>query len=396
MMARKPPALPDVFARPGAAPARGTAIEDLPLPPPEPVMEPEVLMAEPVVEPKPAMPREPVMEPEIPMAPEPVAEPVMPPEPVMKPEPAIARAAAPPPAPPLQAEPPPPAPPIVAVTPKPPAEEPYVPPVAATPAKSAGGRALTLALIALVVSLSAPFWEDRVLSSLGIHTPAGRAVEQGTLAVLQQDRRTEDIAQRLSTATTQMARQQMEFTNAMQRADRAATLIRTMALVRLSDTLRRPMPFAAELAVVRASGTDLGELKPLLDQIEPYADTGIPGTTQLRQDFRALYDPIARGGGGAAQASWMGNLATWTHLRSATPAQPEGAQSLELLRTASARLADIDIAGALEATRGVSDAYKPAFANWMDDAQARVAADSLAERASDMVTQALRPPAPAK
>jgi hypothetical protein len=44
-MARKPPALPDVFAKPGAAPARGTAIEDLPepaeaiedlLPPPEP------------------------------------------------------------------------------------------------------------------------------------------------------------------------------------------------------------------------------------------------------------------------------------------------------------------------------------------------------------------------
>ena len=36
-MARKPaPALHDVFAKPGAAPSRGTAIEDLPQPPPEP------------------------------------------------------------------------------------------------------------------------------------------------------------------------------------------------------------------------------------------------------------------------------------------------------------------------------------------------------------------------
>jgi hypothetical protein len=244
-------------------------------------------------------------------------------------------------------------------------------------------------MLALVVSLTAPFWEDAVVSMLGIRTPVGRAAEQSTLAVLRQDRRTEDIAQRLSAAMTQMTKQQADFTAAMQRAERSAKLIRTMALVRLSDTLRRPMPFAAELAVVQASGTDLGDLKPLLDQIEPYANTGIPGTTQLRQDFRTLYDQITRGSG----ASWMSSLTSWTHLRS--PSQPPAISdpSLELLKTASARLADIDVAGALEATRQVSDNYKPAFSNWMDDAKARVAADTLAERVSDMVTQALRPPA---
>jgi hypothetical protein len=160
-----------------------------------------------------------------------------------------------------------------------------------------------------------------------------------------------------------------------------------MALVRLNDTLRRPMPFAAELTVARASGTDLGDLKPLLDQIEPYADTGIPGTTQLRKDFTTLYDQITRGG-----SSWMGSLASWTHLRAAAPAQTSD-PSLDLLKQASARLAEADIAAALKAARQIGDDYKPAFANWMDDAQARVAADTLAERVGDMVTQALRPAA---
>jgi len=343
-MARKAPALPDVFARPGAAPSRGTAIEDLPQP------DPELMTREP----------EPAVEP----APPAVSEP----------------------------EPPPPAPPAAAAPPLPAIEEFYQPAFEPRRAKPSGGnRALTLAVVALLVSLSAPFWEDPLLSVLGLHTPLGRAADRGTLAVMQQDRRTEDIAQRLSAATALMIRQQADFASAMQRADRAATLIRTMALVRLSDTLRRPMPFAAELAVVRASGTDLGDLQPLLDQIEPYAGTGIPGATQLRQDFRTLYEPIARSDGGAAPASWMGNLAAWTHLRSAAPTQPTGDPSLELLQTASARLADVDVAGALEATRQVSDSYRAAFANWVEDAQARVAADTLAERASDMVTQALRP-----
>jgi hypothetical protein len=287
---------------------------------------------------------------------------------------------------------PPPAPPIATAPPRRPVEEPYRPPDRIRPTRAPAGRnALTLGLIALAVSLTAPFWEDSALSMLGIRTPVGRAAEQSTLAVIRQDRRTEDIAQRLSAAMTQITRQQADFTTAMQRADRSATLIRTMALVRLSDTLRRPMPFAAELTVVQASGTDLGDLKPLLDQIEPYANTGIPGTTQLRQEFRTLYDQVSRGG--ATPSSWVGNLATWSHLRSATPAQPTSDPSLELLKTASARLADIDIAGASEATRQIGDEYKPVFANWIEDAQARVAADTLAERVGDMVTQALRPPA---
>jgi hypothetical protein len=375
-MARKPaPTLHDVFAKPGAAPSRGTAIEDLPQPPPEPssrkgesaVAELALPAAERVV----CAAAEP--------APQPAA--VAEPAPVASVEPAPVASPAPPAAPP-----------IATAAPKRPAQEPYRPIDRTRPARASSGRkALALGLVALAVSLTAPFWEDSALSMLGIRTPVGRAAEQSTLAVIRQDRRTEDITQRLSATMTQITRQQAEFTTAMQRADRSAMLIRTMALVRLSDTLRRPMPFAAELTVVQASGTDLGDLKPLLDQIGPYANTGIPGTTQLRQEFRTLYDQVSRGG--ATPSSWVGNLAVWAHLRSASPTQPNLDPSLELLQTASARLADIDVAGAVEATSRISAIYKSVFGNWIEDAQARVAADTLAERVSDMVTQALRPAA---
>ncbi len=118
---------------------------------------------------------------------------------------------------------------------------------------------------------------------------------------------------------------------------------------------------------------------------------GIPGTTQLRQDFHTLADqvvstPTMRW----MPASWMNNLATWAHLRTASPPAPAGDPSLDLLRDATARLADGDVAGALEQATQLSDTYKPAFASWIEDAQARVAADTLAERTDEMVTKTLK------
>jgi hypothetical protein len=340
-MARKPPPLPDVFAKPGGAPSRGTPIEDLPQP------DGTVALQE---RPPPEAP--------------PPPPPPLPPE---LPEPPVSAQPAPP-----------------------PDDEPYVPPPP-RPRAAPGGRAFSLAVIAVAISLTAPFWEDAVLSVLGAHTPNGRVAEMSILAMERQDRRTADIGQRLATATEQLARQQAEFTAAMQRMDRSATLIRTMALVRLSDALRRPAPFAAELAVARASGTDLGDLKPLLDEIQAYADTGIPGVAQLRRDFHALTDQLARSDSGGA--SWISSLTSWARPRGAAPMAVAADPSLELLQTATAQLADGDVAGALERTQQVGELYRPAFATWIEDARARVAADTLAERASDMVTKALQPAA---
>lgn len=361
-MARKPPpSLPDVFAKPGAAPSRGTPIEDLPQVveerrPPPPLVVEEAPAAPQVAEKLPSPPPEPprvVVEP----PPPPTVEPPLPHPPLPAPRPAAA-------------------------------DEFYRPP---PPPAQPSWRGRSLAILALAVALTTPFWEDALLATFGIRTPSRQAAEQSTIAVLRQDRRTEDIAQRLTAAMAQMTKQQAEFTAAMQRAEVSANLIRTMSLVRLSDTLRRPVPFAAELAVVQATGTDLGDLKPLLNRIEPYAATGIPGSTQLRQEFRTLFDQVSAGERGAG-SSWLGNLAVWVRLRTAAPTAVAPDPSLEFLQSASARLADVDMAGAVEQTRRIGDDYKPIFAAWLEDAEARVAADTLAEKVSDLVTKALRAP----
>ena len=307
-MARKIPALPDVFASPGAAPTRGTAIEDLP---------PAVEEAD-----------------------------------------AEQQAAAP----------------------------------AQSPRAEAGGfrpqttgvtaRApLILVLAALVVGLTAPLWEGPVLSALGIRTPVERAAEYATLAVARQEQRMQDIGQRVAATDGQIAALRAELAGASRRAERLALLTRTMAMVRLADTLRRPMPFAAELAVARAGGNDLGTMQPLLDRIGPYADTGIPGIAQLRREFDALR--AAAPAGRASPTAWLGDLAAWTHLRS-------GPQGSAPLNEAAVRLADEDLPGALERLAGLSEAERAPIASWMQDAEARVAADTLAQRVSDMVGEALK------
>src|SRR4051794_34659749 len=118
MMARKPPpALPDVFAKPGGAPPRGTPLEDLPQ-----TAEPEAEIL--------------VQEPE----PERAAPPPPPPPPIIAP---------------VRAEPVPPR-----------IEEPYVSRV--QPQRAPRQRGVAIAIVALAVSLTAPFWEDSVLASLGI------------------------------------------------------------------------------------------------------------------------------------------------------------------------------------------------------------------------------------
>lgn len=337
-MARKPsPSLPDVFAKPGTAPPRGPALEDLPQPP-----EPEPMAA----------------------APEPVVEPEPPP-----------------------AAPPPPTPaPVVNVEPEPQQTDEFY--EAPPPRQPVGRRGMVLAMVAIAIALTTPFWEDSLLSLVGIRTPIGRAVEQSTLAVMRQDARTADIAQRLSAAMVEITHQQAQFAATMRRADATGAMIRTMALVRLSNTLRQPLPFADELVMVRATGTDLGELKPLLDQIQPYADTGIPGPAQLRHDFEALLDKVPHSDAGG---SWMSDIASWARLRSPPPPPAQPDPSPELLRAASERLANMDVAGAVDRVQHASDAYRSVFANWLEDAQARVAADRIADTVSEMVAQSLRP-----
>ena len=336
-MARRPSAaLPDVFAKPGNAPARGTSIEDLPTSGHAATS----FLAE---EDRPPTPPEP------------------PPAPLhMLPPPRL--------------DPPP--------LPDRPLPPDRLPPLA--------GAARTIAFIALAVALTAPFWEGPLLASINLRTPDTIKVEQTALTAERNDRKIADAEQRLAAASADITRLQADLAQVARRGADTARNATMLAMIRLSDALRRTGPFETELALLHTSGADLAPIRPLLDQIEPYATMGIPGPEMLRQDFRTLQDRVARSERGLLPTGWMSDLVSWTRLPGTARSTPADT-TLDLLRTAGGLLAEADVAGALDQAQTISAAYQPIFAPWLEDAKARVAADAVVAKVTALVAAGTKP-----
>jgi len=234
-MAHKPTAsLPDVFAKPGAAPARGTPIEQLPTGHAEPA--PAAAEPSPVARADEPVKADPVQA--APIKPEPIqAEPAQP-EPA-KIEAAKTEAPKPAPAPAPQRPSSPPPPPMMAADPPPP------------PAR---GSAWTMAVVALVVSLTSPLWFDSVISVFGMSTSVSRAQQEDAVAISRQEKQLQQFDKRLSDAKADLAKVQTELTQSARRQEESTVWMRTMALARLAEALRRTIPFTSEVAMVRGAG----------------------------------------------------------------------------------------------------------------------------------------------
>lgn len=348
-MARRPgPGLPDVFAKPGGAPPRGTSIEDLPASasPPE------------YTEPGHAEPA------------------------YAEPEQAEAWAAG---ADSGSTEPPPSQP---EHTPAPP-----ISPVAASPTAGSGlaprskfADVPPLVWAILVVSLSAPLWEGAVLSTFGIYSSSERIAAQDATRLAQQDARLIALEQRVASTTTQVEAMRADLALATQRAAQATTDARALALLRLADALRGAAPFDTELSVARGLGGGDGKLQPVLMQLMPYAATGAPTQDQLMRDLRVLHDSLERAIQQANPGSPWRDLINWTGLNGAqTPAQMD--PSLRAARLALAQLAAGDITGAVDQASQVNDAFQADFADWVTEAKARLAANAALREIGTTVTR---------
>lgn len=328
-MAKKPvPGLPDVFAKPGGAPARGTPIEDLPT---DEADSDQPLISTPVVEGTAGSADA------TPSANEP---------------PKIGREAS---------------------QTAPIRTGPSI--ATGKPSQSASIRAVPgLVWGILLVSLSAPLWEGAVLSSFGVRTPMERIAAQNAADLARQDARVAALEQRLVSTTTQLEAMRADAALASQRAAQATAQARAVALLRLDDALRGSAPFGAELAVLRANGGDAGRLRPVLVQLTPYAATGAPTLAQLLQELRVLHDSVARAIRQANPGSWM-DLINWTGLNGQqTPVQID--PSLRAARLGLSSLAVGDIPGAIQQVSQVTDAFQADFADWITEARARLAADA--------------------
>jgi hypothetical protein len=330
-MGRKPaPGLPDVFAKPGGAPARGTSIEDLPK----------------AIE-EPTWPEPPAWQPTVDSI-------------------AAETTSAPPPR-----------------APTAPAYPLATTPVAASAKRSALGGVPVVIWVLLIISLTAPLWEGSVLPALGIHSPGERAAARSIAAVAQQDVRLTVLEQRLAAATAQLDAVRQQVATGTRDAAEAATQARAVAMLRLADRLHGSSPFIAELTVLRTTGGDAGALQPILTLLVPYAASGVPSLDQLQRELQSLNDAVTHAVRQANPGSWK-DIINWTGLNGA---QPPAAidPSLRAIRQAQIRLGTGDITGAIEQAGQVEDIYQAEVADWVIEAKARIAADAALRQIDAMI-----------
>jgi hypothetical protein len=235
-----------------------------------------------------------------------------------------------------------------------------------------GDTTSTIAWLALIVALTSPLWEGTLLWSLGIRTPEIRTAQRTETALAQQQAALAAAEQKLAATAAQADSMRAAVTAATQRAATATEEVRTLAMLRLADALRSSNPFETELTILHSTGAD-GMLKPEFAQLQPYAAVGVPTLGQLRQDFRELYENMARTGQQAEPSSWR-DLISWTGFGSGQPA-PKNDPTLAAAWDGLGKLAASDLAGAIDQATRITGGFQAAFGDWIADARARLAAD---------------------
>jgi len=246
------------------------------------------------------------------------------------------------------------------------------------------GAAWGIAIAALAVSLTTPFWYDGALRLLGVVPSLHRAQLEDALNLSRQERKLRDVEQRLSTASTQLARTQADLAQASRVQQEAAAWTRIVVLARLAEATRSGRPFVSELTLARSANVLGGELVPLATVVAPYAPIGVPTMDDLARDFRRLTDPVLRPPRGLNPVAWAS--AAFSYLpfgRAAVDPDPARAA----LREAAAL---VEVRRAFEAAallRPLTGPVRDGMAGWLADVDARAAADTLDRR----VEAAMRP-----
>ncbi|HET6618755.1 MAG TPA: uroporphyrinogen-III synthase [Dongiaceae bacterium] len=186
---------------------------------------------------------------------------------------------------------------------------------------------------------------------------------------------------------------------------RAAALI--VAVGELRSALAGDKSFAAELAtlgdLMRNDEALRPRLKPIIDSLGPLSEAGVPTLSQLAAGFPTT--EIARAGEAdlAGEASddtllkrfWRGLGHSISEVITVRPTGPdvEGDDTLARLARAEAKLGEGDLSGAVAEVRGMKGLAAEAAAEWLSQAEARLAIEQSAARLADISTRALVPQA---
>lgn len=184
---------------------------------------------------------------------------------------------------------------------------------------------------------------------------------------------------------------------------RAAALI--VAIGELRSALASDKGFGAELSAIadltKNDETMRPRLKPLLDELAPLGESGVPTLSQLAAGFPAT--EIARAGEAelASEVSddawykrlWHGTVHALSEVFTLRPVGPdvEGEGTLARLARAEAKLEESDLSGAVTEIQGLKGLAAETAAEWLSQAEARLVIEHVAAQLADISTRELAP-----
>jgi hypothetical protein len=178
-----------------------------------------------------------------------------------------------------------------------------------------------------------------------------------------------------------------------------------VAIGELRSALASDKSFAAELSTLgdltQNDETLRPRLKPVIESLSPMADAGVPTLSQLAAGFPTT--EIARAGeadlaGEVTDDNWLKRF--WRGLGhsiseviTVRPTGPgvEGDDTLARLARAEAKLEEGDLAAAVTEVRAMTGLAAEAAAEWLSQAEARLAIEQSAAQLADISTRELAP-----
>ncbi len=178
-----------------------------------------------------------------------------------------------------------------------------------------------------------------------------------------------------------------------------------VAVGELRSALASDKSFAAELSTLNDLTHDdealRPRLKPIVDRLSPMADAGVPTLSQLAAAFPAT--EIARAGeaelaGEVTDDNWLKRF--WRGLGhsiseviTVRPTGPdvEGDDTLARLARAEAKLGEGDLAAAVAEMKALTGLAAETAAEWLAQAEARLAIEEAAAQLADISTRELAP-----
>jgi uroporphyrinogen-III synthase len=178
-----------------------------------------------------------------------------------------------------------------------------------------------------------------------------------------------------------------------------------VAVGELRSALASDKSFAAELSTLNDLTHDdealRPRLKPIVDRLSPMADAGVPTLSQLAAAFPAT--EIARAGEAELAGSvtddnwlkrfWRGLGHSISEVITVRPTGPdvEGDDTLARLARAEAKLGEGDLAAAVAEVRALTGLAQETAAEWLAQAEARLAIEESAAQLADISTRELAP-----